>query len=265
MTSTPATKQTALITGASSGIGADLARLFARGGYDLVLTARGEDALETLAKELREKHGATVDVVPADLGKPGGADGLVERLGGRQVDVLVNNAGIGQAGPFVELGGDGEAQMLELNMIAPTRLTRLLLPGMIERGSGRIMNVASTAAFQPGPLMAGYYATKAYLLSLSEALAEELRGSGVTVTALCPGPTATGFQERAEMTETRLAKSGMMSSMAVARAGYAGMRKGKPLVVPGFRNKVLIGIVRVWPRSLVRRVVRRMNARPGGH
>ena len=261
----PGAKQAALITGASGGIGADLARLFARDGYALVLTARGSVALEVLADELREKHGATVDVVPADLGRPGGADGLFERLAGRQIDVLVNNAGFGQAGPFVELDAEGEAQMLELNMIAPTRLIRLLLPGMVERGRGRIMNVASTAAFQPGPLMAGYYATKAYLLSLSEALAEELRGTGVTVTALCPGPTATGFQERADMMETRLVKSGLMASMAVAKAGHRGMHSGKALVVPGFRNNALIAVVRVAPRRLVRRVVRRMNARPSGH
>ena len=193
-------KQTALITGASSGIGADLARLFARDGYDVVLVARSEEKLREVAEGIGKEHaGVTARVIVADLARPDAARDVVDALGGLPIDALVNNAGYGVAGPFVETDVRSELEMIQVNVVALTHLTKLLAPGMVARKRGRILNVSSTAAFQPGPLMAVYYATKAYVLSVSEALAEELRGSGVTVTALCPGPTATGFAAASNM------------------------------------------------------------------
>jgi short-subunit dehydrogenase len=194
-------KKTALITGASGGIGLDLARLFAEGGYDVVLVARTESKLKELATELASKHGVSARAVAADLADPAAPAQLMERLKaeGVQVDVLVNNAGYGGYGTFAETELDAELKMIQLNISALTALSKAVLPGMLARKSGRILNVASTAAFQPGPLMAVYYATKAYVLSFSEALANETKGTGVTVTCLCPGPTKTGFQQQAKM------------------------------------------------------------------
>ncbi|MEA2565364.1 MAG: uncharacterized protein QOD49_541, partial [Actinomycetota bacterium] len=185
----------ALVTGASGGIGEELARILARHGYDLVLVARSADKLAALAERLELDHGIQVRAIAKDLARPDAAAEIHEWLAaeGLTVDVLVNNAGMGLLGKFAEIGIEGDVEMLRLNVEAPTLLTRLLLPSMLERGSGRILNLASTAGFQPGPLMAVYYATKAYVLSFSEALANEVAGTGVTVTALCPGPTETGF------------------------------------------------------------------------
>ncbi len=179
----------ALVTGASSGIGLELARLLAADGYALTLVARRGSTLELIAAELGDAQ-----VVAADLGVPGAVEQVVAAA--PAVDVLVNNAGVGDFGPFAATDPNKTATMLQLNIAALTELTRAYLPGMLERGHGQVLNVASTAAFQPGPLMAVYYATKAYVLSFSEAVAEEVRGSGVTVTALCPGPTESGFQGR---------------------------------------------------------------------
>ena len=181
-------KETALITGASSGIGLDLARLFAKDGHDVVLVARSEGKLREIAAELERDFGMTAHVIVADLAKPDAPQTLVAQLP-VDVDVLVNNAGFGVLGPFVETDLAKELEMIQVNVVALTHLTKLLLPPMVARRRGRVLNVASTAAFQPGPLMAVYYATKAYVLSFSEAIADELRDSGVTVTALCPGPT----------------------------------------------------------------------------
>src|SRR5712691_11914160 len=218
---------TALITGASSGIGLDLARLFARDRFDLVLVARGEAGLRRV-----------------------------------RVDVLVNNAGSGTHGPFAAVDLDRQLRMLRLNVLALTHLTGLVLPGMVARRNGRILNVASTAAFQPGPLMAVYYASKAYVLHFTEALREELRGRGVSVTALCPGPTATGFQKAAAMEGARLVRAGAtMDSPSVARAGYEGLMRDRALVIPGARNRSLALAVRLMPRALVTRLVRRLNER----
>ncbi len=253
---------TALITGASGGIGLELARLFARDGWSLVLVARRADRLEALAGELRERAGASVVVVPADLSRPGAADGIAGalRAGSRDVDALVNDAGFGVFGPFAATDLGAELGMIQVNVTALTQLTKLLLPGMIGRGGGRRLNVASTAAFQPGPLMAAYYATKAYVLSFSEALAEELEGSGVTVTALCPGPTATGFQAAAGMEKSKLVRRiGVLDAATVARAGYAGLLAGKRVVVPGVVNKILAQSVRLAPRRLLTAIVRRMQ------
>jgi uncharacterized protein len=251
-------RQTALITGASSGIGADLARLFAADGYDLVLVARGEGKLHELAKEL----GVNSTVIPADLSKPDAAqrvaDALIEKS--INIDVLVNNAGVGLAGPFIGNDLAKELEMIQVNVVALTQLTKLLLPGMVARKRGRILNVASTAAFQPGPFMAVYYATKAYVLSFSEAIADELRDSGVTVTALCPGPTATGFGSVAGMEETRLfTMMKPMSSMDVAKSGYEAMKRGRRVAVTGMMNRLLVQSIRVSPRRMVTMIVRKLQ------
>jgi short-subunit dehydrogenase len=175
------------------------------------------------------------------------------------VDILVNNAGVGLLGKFAELGVEAQAGMLRLNVESPTLLARLLLPSMLERGSGRILNLASTAAFQPGPLMAVYYATKAYVLSFSQALSNEVAGTGVTVTALCPGATETGFSSHAGSEQSRLFKGKVMDARTVAEAGYAGLMAGKPVVIPGARNRILALGARLGPRRLVTQVARRMQ------
>ncbi|MDP8982928.1 MAG: SDR family oxidoreductase [Acidobacteriota bacterium] len=246
----------ALITGASGGIGLELARVFAREGYALVLVARSEKRLQELAAELKTE---TV-VIANDLTRPGAAQEVFEQV--RQVDVLVNNAGFGSSGKFVEAPLDEQLGMMQLNMTALVALTGLFLPAMVKAKSGRIMNVASTAAFQPGPLMATYYATKAFVLSFSEAIHEELSGSGVTVTALCPGATETGFVERANMNDARLFKAKKpMAARAVAEAGYRGMLAGKAIVIPGLMNSLMAQSVRVSPRSVVRKIARHLNDR----
>jgi short-subunit dehydrogenase len=250
--------QTALITGASSGIGADLARLFAADGYELVLVARSEDKLHDLAKTL----GVKSTVLPIDLARPGAAkrvfDALVEKS--INVDVLVNNAGVGTAGRFTDYDVAKDDDMIEVNIFALTELTKLLLPAMVSRKQGKILNVASTAAFQPGPLMAVYYATKAYVLSFSEAIADELKDSGVTVTALCPGPTATGFGNVAGVNQTRLfTLMKPATSMDVAKAGYEAMKRGKRVVVTGMMNRLLVQSVRVSPRRVVTTIVRKLQ------
>jgi hypothetical protein len=255
-------KQTAVITGASSGIGLDLAHLFARDGHDVILVARSEGKLRELAQTLAAQHGVQAHVVVSDLSKPDAPQALFDELRARRlsVDVLVNNAGYGLAGAFAETDLRTELEMIQVNIAALTHLTKLFLPAMIARGSGRVMNVASTAAFQPGPLMAVYYATKAYVLSFSEAIAEELAATGVTVTALCPGPTATGFASAADMTDRRLfTKIRPMTSMDVAKLGYRGMQRGKRIVVTGLRNKLLAQSVRVTPRAVVTKVTKALQ------
>ena len=256
--------ETVLVTGASSGIGAELARAFARSGSSLVLTARSVDRLEALAAELRQKGAAAVRVVVADLALADGPGRLVQRLveDGVQVDVLVNNAGYAAFGALTETRWPEEAGMLQLNVVTLTELTKRLLPGMVQRKRGGVLNVASTAAFQPGPLMAVYYATKAYVLSFSEAIAEELRDSGVSVTALCPGPTTSGFQARAAMEDSRLVKGRrLMDAASVAQAGYEGFRRGDRVVIPGVMNWLLAQSVRLTPRRWVTRMVYKMSER----
>jgi uncharacterized protein len=254
--------KTALVTGASSGIGYELARLFAADGYRLILVARSTDKLEALAQEFLNAFKTETRVISADLGKDGAAAAIVAELDGAPVDVLVNNAGHGLYGNFAETPLDKELNMIQLNVVALTQLTKLLLPPMIARGAGRVLNVASTAAFQPGPLMAVYYATKAYVLSFSEAIAEELRTTGVTVTALCPGPTKTGFQAGAAMEQSKLVRGKeIMDSKTVARVGFTALMKGKRVVIPGTMNKVMAQSVRFLPRSTVARAVRRAQER----
>jgi short-subunit dehydrogenase len=255
----------ALVTGASAGIGRELARILAREGHDLVLVARREAQLAELATELQERYGATSRVVGADLAAPGAAGQVVDALGpGARVDVLVNNAGFGGHGAFAGRSREDDLRMVAVNVVALTDLTKLVLPGMVARGSGRVLNVASTAAFQPGPFMAVYYASKAYVLSLSEALAEETRGTGVTVTCLCPGVTATEFHAVAGTEDQPLTNASLsMSAEAVAEAGYRGMARGKRLVIPGAHNKVGTQSLRIAPRGVVLKVVRRLH--PDAH
>jgi uncharacterized protein len=245
----------ALVTGASSGIGAELARELARHGHDVLLTARRAPELEALASELRAL-GAVATVMPTDLGVPGAARELARAIEerGMRVDVLINNAGFGDVGAFVREDPDRIDAMLQLNVFALSALTRALLPGMVARGRGRVMLVASTAAFVPGPNMAVYCASKSYVLSLGEALARELRGSGVTLTTLCPGATLSGFAAAAKAEELPLYSSRLvpkMSSASVARAGYEAMMRGRPVLVTGLVNKFVAFSGRTFPRAVV--------------
>ncbi|HEU5002761.1 MAG TPA: SDR family oxidoreductase [Actinomycetota bacterium] len=251
----------ALITGASSGIGKEFAELCARDHRDLVLVARSGDRLTELGERLAHDHGVGVTVIPLDLAEHGAPETVLKvvEAKGLEVDLLINNAGFGLKGAVAELGAAEQAGMLELNVVALTVLTRLFLDGMRARGRGAILNVASTAGFQPGPLMAVYYASKAYVLSFTEALANELAGSGVTATALCPGPTVTGFSARAGTAGTKLFRGPKMGARAVAEAGYAAMQAGRPVVIPGLRNKVLAFGVRLGPRKWVTQIARGMQ------
>ncbi len=259
MRSSSRSQSTVLITGASGGIGEALAWRFARGGFDLVLVARSEERLQALAAELTRAHAVTAHVIVADLAEAAAAQRLFEELAARaiQVEVLVNNAGFATYGHFAELELERELRMLQLNVVTLTHLTHLLLPGMLARRYGRVLNIASTAAFLPGPLMAVYYASKAFVLSFSEALHNELQGSGVTVTALCPGPTSTGFQARAGMEQSRLVQNKQIMDVGtVADAGYAGLMRGQVLVIPGLLNRFLAFLPRLLPRRLVPLMVR---------
>ena len=245
-----------LVTGGSEGIGLELARCFARDGHDLVLVARHQQRLDEAAAEL-SINGPAVHVIAADLGVEGEPARVLDeiRRRGLAVDVLVNNAGYGLHGDFVETPLGVETSMIRLNVEALVVLSKGLLPEMRARGSGGILNVGSVAGFQPGPLMAIYYATKAFVLSFSEALSEELRGSGVKVCVLCPGPTDTGFQRRAGVGRT-LFSSGGMSPAKVARIGYVGFNAGRRVVIPGMGNFLLTVLVRLAPRRWVTHIVR---------
>jgi uncharacterized protein len=255
-------RETALITGASSGIGLDLARLMAR-DFDLILTARNRARLEQIAGGLQQQHGNLVHVIPADLARPEAPEQIFSEIKrrGLRVDALVNNAGFGGYGAFTDTDLQTELQMIQVNITALTYLTKLVLPGMRERKRGRIMNVASTAGFLPGPFMAVYYATKAYVISFSEAIANELKGSGITVTCLCPGATETGFAKRADMEKSRLFKMGRMRSDDVARSGYRAMLKGKTLVITGTRNWLMMESLRFSPRKMVTAIARSVQER----
>ena len=254
----PSPSQTVLITGASGGIGYELAKLFARDGYNLVLVARSADKLAQVSEELRTPNVA-VKTMALDLGQASAPTTLFDQLqrDGIVIDILVNNAGYGAFGEFANLPLEESLGQIQLNITSLTALTRLFLAPMVARRSGRIMNVASTAAFQPGPLMAVYYATKAYVLSFSEALANELRGTGVTVNCFCPGATDTSFQKRAGMENSRLFKKvGAMNAATVARDGYRGLKAGKTLTISGLQNWLVAESVRFAPRKMVTAVSR---------
>jgi len=254
---------TTLITGASSGIGLETARICAANGQHLLLAARRLDRLDALAAELRAAHGITVHTFAADLSKAEDVERLVahSQEQGLTIDILINNAGFGDWGLFHETDWEKEAQMIDLNVRALTQLTKAFLPGMVARGRGRVMNVASTAAFQPGPLMAVYFATKHYVLAFSEAIANELKGTGVTVTALCPGITESGFVDAAAMKSSRLAKQKMPTSAEVARYGFEAMMKGKTVAVHGTVNRLLSATTGLMPRAWVTAITRRIMDR----
>ncbi len=258
--------KTALITGASVGIGRELAKLFAQDGYALVLVARNGSRLSEFADELQRQFGITAKPVPLDLTSPAAPQFLFDQLTreGIHVDALVNNAGYGKLGPFADVTLEEHLGQIQLNITTLTHLTKLFVVPMLEQKSGKILNVASTAGFQPGPLMAVYYATKAYVISFSEALANELHDSGVTVTCLCPGVTDTGFQTRAGTEETSLfRKMRPMKAKTVAQDGYRGLMKGKPLVISGIRNWLLAESLRISPRRVVTAISRKL-IEPGG-
>jgi hypothetical protein len=246
--------KTALVTGASSGIGRELAKLFAHHGFHLILVARRTDKLRELADEIR----ADAQIIAADLAHPRAPANLVRELHD-PLDVLVNNAGVGVWGEFARTELEAELNMIQLNVTSLVHLTKLVLPTMLERKAGRILNVSSTAAFQPGPLMAVYYATKAFVQSFSEALSEELRGTGVTVTALCPGVTDTNFQATADMKRQDLPA---MSAERVAGIGYRALMKGQRVAIAGTMNRTLATAVKFLPRGFVTRMVKRFQSAP---
>jgi hypothetical protein len=246
----------ALVTGASGGIGLEFARLLAGDGYDLALVARSAEKLEALAKQLRVAAGIRVEAIAMDLSSPDAARAVAQRV--PRCDVLINNAGFANNGRFDTLSFEDVRSEIALDVGVLTELTHAYLPGMIARGAGRILNVASTAAFLPGPFMAVYYAAKAYVLSFSEALWEELRGTGVSMTCLAPGATASGFQARAGVENTPLMRLPLANAAAVAVAGYRGMMRGKRLVVPGLTNNIVALCVRCVPRRLLLSVSRKL-------
>lgn len=246
-------KKTGLITGASSGIGYELSKVFAKNGYNLVLVARNEKKLNDISKEIQKQHDVHVKVIPKDLSKPSAPQELYDEVAaaGISIDVLVNNAGVGTYGKFTDSSTEQQMDLIQLNITSLTMLCKLFGTEMVNKGSGRILNVASTAAFQAGPFMSTYYASKAYVLLLSEALRYELQHDNVTVTVLCPGPTQTEFFQRVNMIGTHLERSPFkMSAAKVAEIGFSGMLKGKTIVIPGLINKLLAFSVRLGPRSV---------------
>lgn len=254
-------KETVLITGASSGIGLGLAEQFARSGSDLVIVARREKRLNEIASDINERYGVKVKVIVKDLSIANAPQEIHDELNesGIQTDVLVNNAGFGAIGPFNEIDRDVLAGMLNVNLVSLTVLTRLFLPGMVERNTGGVLNVGSLAGFQPGPNAAIYYATKAFVLSLSEALHDELKNSQVRVSCLAPGPVATEFGQHSGMEDANLFRMGTMDVKQVARDGYEGFRKGKPVIIPGLLAKSVPLMERFIPRSLARKIASKLN------
>ncbi|MDR0747527.1 MAG: SDR family oxidoreductase [Helicobacteraceae bacterium] len=255
-------KNTALITGASSGIGLELARVHASKGGDLVLVARSKDRLDEIKNELESAHKISVCNIRKDLSLPHSAQEVYDEISRREISIecLINNAGFGDYGFFADGDSERILQMISLNITALTHLTRLYLRDMIERGEGKIMNVASLAAFQPGPLMAVYYASKAYVLSLSEAIANEARDRGVTITALCPGPTASGFWDVNSLEKNKMIKGKKLpTSKEVAAYGYAAMMKGKDVAIHGFANRFIVFIERFFPKHLIVKIVRKIQ------
>jgi short-subunit dehydrogenase len=252
-------KETALITGASGGLGAEFARIFASKGDNVVLVARSKDKLDALKADFENNYGVSVYVIAKDLSQQSASKAVYDELHkqGIEVDYLINNAGLGDFGLYAKSDWEKQSEMINLNVIALAGLTRLFLPGMIRRGFGKVLNIASTAAFQPGPTMSVYFATKAFVLSFSEAIANELQGTGVTVTALCPGATETGFKAAASLGKSNLFKgSGIATSKEVAEFGYKEMIKGKTVSIHGFVNLLMAESVRFAPRKIVTAIAR---------
>lgn len=252
---------TVLITGASQGLGYAFAKLFAEGGYNLVLIARSKEKLTVIAHELEKEFSISVSILAKDLTQSGAPLEIFAELQKKkiEIDILVNNAGFATYGLFSETNIQEEVEEIQLNITSLTYLTKLFLPQMLRRKKGKILNIASLAAFLPGPLMAVYYATKAYVLHFSEALAQELKGTGVEVTTLCPGTTATGFVTRAHMEKSKLFKGKPMDVMDVARAGYQGLLRGKTVVIPSNKNKMFAFFSRILPHSLTVKIVQQMQ------
>ena len=258
----PQTGKTALITGATKGIGYELTKLFAGDSYDLVLVARNEDRLKELQKDLGNKYNINVTVIAKDLSVPNAALEIFRKTVEKQiiVNVLVNNAGIGDFGIFNNEDLLKISQIMQINIVSLTELTKLYLKGMANRKEGKVLNVSSMAAFQPGPYMAVYYASKAYVQSFSEAIASELKGTGVTVTALCPGPTKSGFQKEVGSESSMLAKLNLLSSSEdVAKYGYKALREGKRVAIPGFVNASLANTEKLIPRKAATQMVKKMQ------
>lgn len=255
------TKHTVLVTGASSGIGMELARQFAQNGDDLVLLARGRQQLDALAQELQDRYKVAAQVLEADLCDPTTPTAIAQELERRKlhIDVLVNNAGFGLLGPHAQLDTQRQLDMVQVNISALVHLTRLLLPGMLARNTGGVLNVASTAAFQAGPNMAMYYATKAFVLSYTEALHEEVGTTALHVSCLCPGPTHTGFVAAAGMEGVGLFKLGAQSAQAVAHYGFAAFERNQTIAVSGFKNLVMVLLGKVSPRFLTRKIAQFLN------
>ena len=251
-----------LITGASGGIGHDLAMLAAADNKNLILVARSKDKLNALAESINQKYQLKALAIAADLSEEEGVQKLISEISaqGKTIDSLINNAGFGDFGDFAKGDIGKNMEMIRLNISALTQLTHFALQGMLNAGNGRIMNVASTAAFMPGPCMAVYYAGKAYVLSFPEALTRELKGSGITITTLCPGPTDTAFASAAGRGKSLMHRMLPPStSMEVAKAGYKAMLKGKTIETPGFMNKLSILVPRITPRSIVRNMIYRIH------
>lgn len=247
----------ALITGASGGIGYELCQQFAKNNYDLILVARDQEKLKQYAEEFKKNHNAKSTIILKDLSSATAADEIHQQLKHEHmtVDVLVNNAGFGSYGKFSETDLKKELSMMQVNIVTLTHLTKLLLPDMLAKKSGKILNVASTAAFFPGPLMAVYYATKAYVYSFSQAIREELKNTGVSVTVLCPGPTRTGFEKEADLGSSKLFKKVSMDAKTVAEKAFQGLMDNKPLVIPGIRNKMQVFSEHFVPRNLIAGIV----------
>lgn len=255
------TKNYAIVTGSSMGIGLELAKLLAKSGKNLLLTARSQKKLEEIKIELENRYTIEVEIFPLDLSQKNAPKNLLDftKEKGLTIDILINNAGFGLLGYFAETDWKKEDEMLQLNIISLTQLTKLFLPEMTQNKNGKILNVASTAAFQPGPLQAVYYATKAYVLSFSEAIASELHGTGVTVTALCPGPTKTKFVETAEFKDISQFEAVFQTAEVVAKVGYNAMMKGKRVAISGKLNNLLASSIKFVPRKTVTNIVRKQQ------
>lgn len=258
------TNKTAIVTGAASGLGLELALLLAKDSYDLILIDIDKNNLEKAQQKIASVYKVATQLLVKDLSQPNVAEAIYQAVNGRPIDVLINNAGFGLFGTFSDTDWERESQMLNLHIMTTTHLTKLLLNDMVERGTGKILNVSSLAAFQPGPLMALYYASKAYILSFSEAIANELKGTGVTVTVLCPGQTDTGFQDvvsdsASDSSSDNKIGFNMASPNDVARYGYKAMKRGKTVAIPGRINKLLSIIHRFVTRSMATKIVRNIQ------
>lgn len=256
-------KGSALITGASSGIGAELAKLCAADGYAVILVARRAERLAELAEKLAREYGVAARAIAADLEDEAASVWLHQQTLGDDVQILMNNAGFGVGGAYTQTDWETEARLIQVNVVSLAHLTKLFARDMVRRGSGRILNVASTAAFVPGPFMAVYYASKAFVVSFSLAVANELQGTAVSVTVLCPGPTRTEFFTAAGIEGSKLNKGPAMLASDVAREGYAAMMSGKTEVIAGARNRWMILLTRLAPRMMLAGMVRRLNSSAG--